>query len=187
MLASSAKEDEVDAYLDLLDARGLADAWTTSADVRVHKPVPDLVHAAVSRVDADRSEAIMVGDTPWTKAALGADVPTLTVMTGGFSDAELREAGSRGGVSVGRRAEETGSTKRRCGDRPIRSRPRPSATRPRPSGWIATPSSCARSTSCGSPAPASRRCSRLLLVVGLTPAGSRSTASSAPSTSSPCS
>ena len=37
----------------------------------------------------------MVGDTPWdVKAAAGADVPTLAVMTGGFSDAELREAGA---------------------------------------------------------------------------------------------
>jgi len=31
ILASSAKEDEVDRYLDLLDARELAHAWTTSA------------------------------------------------------------------------------------------------------------------------------------------------------------
>lgn len=95
VLASSAKEDEVQVYLDLLDARGLADAWTTSADVQSTKPAPDLVHAAVSRVDADLSKAVMVGDTPWdVKAALGANVPTLTVMTGGFSDAELREAGA---------------------------------------------------------------------------------------------
>ncbi len=33
VLASSAKADEVDHYLDLLDARELADDWTTSADV----------------------------------------------------------------------------------------------------------------------------------------------------------
>src|SRR5689334_21205023 len=32
VLASSAKEDEVEHYLDLLDARDLADDWTTSAD-----------------------------------------------------------------------------------------------------------------------------------------------------------
>src|SRR5436190_9840528 len=32
VLASSAKEEEVDHYLDLLDARELADAWTTAAD-----------------------------------------------------------------------------------------------------------------------------------------------------------
>src|SRR5947209_2423355 len=33
VLASSAKEDEVEHYLDLLGARELADGWTTSADV----------------------------------------------------------------------------------------------------------------------------------------------------------
>src|SRR5947208_747438 len=33
VLASSAKEHEVNRYLDLLEARELADAWTTSADV----------------------------------------------------------------------------------------------------------------------------------------------------------
>src|SRR5437763_14304665 len=33
VLASSAKEAEVEHYLDLLDGRELADAWTTSADV----------------------------------------------------------------------------------------------------------------------------------------------------------
>ena len=95
VLASSAKEGEVEAYLDLLDARDLADAWTTSADVESTKPAPDLVHAAMSRVDGDPADAVMVGDTPWdVKAAAGADVPTLAVMTGGFSDAELREAGA---------------------------------------------------------------------------------------------
>jgi HAD superfamily hydrolase (TIGR01509 family) len=95
VLASSAKQGEVETYVDLLDARGLADAWTTSADVDATKPAPDLVHAAVSRVAADPAQAVMVGDTPWdVKAAAAADVPTLTVMTGGFSAAELREAGA---------------------------------------------------------------------------------------------
>jgi HAD superfamily hydrolase (TIGR01509 family) len=95
VLASSAKEDEVDAYLDLLDARDLADGWTTSADVESTKPAPDLVHAAMARVDSDPADAVMVGDTPWdVKAAAGADVPTLAVVTGGFSEAELRDAGA---------------------------------------------------------------------------------------------
>jgi HAD superfamily hydrolase (TIGR01509 family) len=95
VLASSAKQDEVEAYLDLLDARDIADAWTTSADVESTKPAPDLVHAAVARVDSDPADAVMVGDTPWdVKAAAGAEVPTLAVMTGGFSEAELREAGA---------------------------------------------------------------------------------------------
>ena len=95
VLASSAKEDEVEAYLDLLDARDIADAWTTSADVESTKPAPDLVHAAMARVGSDAADAVMVGDTPWdVKAAAGADVRTLAVMTGGFSEAELREAGA---------------------------------------------------------------------------------------------
>jgi HAD superfamily hydrolase (TIGR01509 family) len=95
VLASSAKQGEVEAYLDLLDARKLADAWTTSADVESTKPAPDLVHAAIGRVDSGPGDAVMVGDTPWdVKAAAGAGVPTLAVMTGGFSRAELRDAGA---------------------------------------------------------------------------------------------
>jgi HAD superfamily hydrolase (TIGR01509 family) len=93
VLASSAKQDEVDAYLDLLDAREMADAWTTSADVESTKPAPDLVHAALARVGGGPADAVMVGDTPWdVKAAAGADVGTLAVMTGGFSEQELRDA-----------------------------------------------------------------------------------------------
>lgn len=95
VLASSAKEDEVEAYLDLLDAREIADSWTTSADVESTKPAPDLVHAAMARVDSDPVDTVMVGDTPWdVKAAGRADVRTLAVVTGGFSEAELREAGA---------------------------------------------------------------------------------------------
>ena len=93
VLASSAKEEEVDRYLDLLDARDLADAWTTSADVEATKPEPDLIHAALDR--AGRSDdAVMVGDTPWdVKAARRAGVDTLAVLTGGFAIQELTESG----------------------------------------------------------------------------------------------
>jgi HAD superfamily hydrolase (TIGR01509 family) len=95
VLASSAKEDEVDTYLDLLDARELADAWTTSADVENTKPQPDLVNAALKRAEGRSKEAVMVGDTPWdVDAAKAAGVGTLTVRTGGFGVDELREAGA---------------------------------------------------------------------------------------------
>jgi HAD superfamily hydrolase (TIGR01509 family) len=95
VLASSAKSDEVDHYLDLLDARELADAWTTSADVKETKPQPDLVNAALERSGGTHDEAVMVGDTVWdVRAASKARVPTLTVRTGGFGDDELREAGA---------------------------------------------------------------------------------------------
>jgi HAD superfamily hydrolase (TIGR01509 family) len=96
VLASSAKADEVEHYLELLDAREIIDGWTTSADVEETKPAPDLVHAALERVGADGDEpAVMVGDTPWDiKAAQKAGVPTLAVVTGGFSEQELRDAGA---------------------------------------------------------------------------------------------
>jgi HAD superfamily hydrolase (TIGR01509 family) len=93
VLASSAKEDEVDHYLDLLDARDLADSWTTSADVESTKPEPDLVKAAMEKAGDDG--AVMVGDTPWDiEAAKGAGIETIAVITGGFSRAELEEAGA---------------------------------------------------------------------------------------------
>ena len=54
VLASSAKAHEVDHYLDLLDARELADGWTTSADVEQTKPEPDLVAAALEKAGGGR-------------------------------------------------------------------------------------------------------------------------------------
>ena len=96
VLASSAKEDEVEHYLDLLDARELADDWTTSADVESTKPAPDLVSTALEKAGASPEDAVMVGDTPWdVEAAAKAGVPTLTVRTGGFGVDELEEAGAK--------------------------------------------------------------------------------------------
>jgi HAD superfamily hydrolase (TIGR01549 family) len=93
VLASSGKRDEIDHYLDLLDARKLVEAWTTSADVERTKPDPDLVHAAVDKVGG--GEAVLVGDSTWDcEAAARAGVPTVAVLTGGFSEQELREAGA---------------------------------------------------------------------------------------------
>jgi HAD superfamily hydrolase (TIGR01509 family) len=93
VLASSAKAQEVDHYLDLLDARELVDGWTTSADVERTKPEPDLVRAALDQLATD--DAVMVGDTPWdVEAAERAGVPTVAVLTGGFSEQELGDAGA---------------------------------------------------------------------------------------------
>jgi HAD superfamily hydrolase (TIGR01509 family) len=95
VLASSAKQDEVDHYLDLLDARELADAWTTSADVEATKPEPDLVRSALQKAGGSADHALMIGDTPWDiRAAERAGLRTLAVRTGGFGVDELREAGA---------------------------------------------------------------------------------------------
>lgn len=94
ILASSAKEGEVEHYVELLDASDLVEGWTSAADVERTKPHPDLVHAALEKVGND-GPAVMVGDSTWDiKAAEAAGIPTLAVLTGGFSEAELREAGA---------------------------------------------------------------------------------------------
>ena len=93
VLASSGKRHEIDHYLDLLDARELVEAWTTSADVEQTKPDPDLVHAAIDK--AGGGEAVMVGDSTFDcEAAARAKVATVAILTGGFSDQELRQAGA---------------------------------------------------------------------------------------------
>jgi HAD superfamily hydrolase (TIGR01549 family) len=94
VLASSAKAEEVEHYVELLDAQDLVEGWTTAADVERTKPHPDLVHAALEKVGGD-GPVVMVGDSTWdVKAAEAAGVPTLAVLTGGFSAAELGEAGA---------------------------------------------------------------------------------------------
>jgi HAD superfamily hydrolase (TIGR01509 family) len=93
VLASSSPEDEIEHYLDLLEARELADAWTTKDDVEATKPAPDLILAALEK--AQTKSAVMVGDTPWDiEAARKADVDTICVITGGWSKQELLDAGA---------------------------------------------------------------------------------------------
>ena len=91
------RQAEAEAYgemIDLLDARELIDAWTTSADVEATKPEPDLVNAALEKTGND-DPSVMVGDSVWdVEAAKRAGLPTLAVLTGGFSEDELREAGA---------------------------------------------------------------------------------------------
>jgi HAD superfamily hydrolase (TIGR01509 family) len=93
VLASSANPDEVEHYVDLLQARELADGWTTAADVDATKPEPDLVEAALRK--AGGGAAVMIGDSTWDcEAAKRAGVETIAVLTGGFSEQELLDAGA---------------------------------------------------------------------------------------------
>ncbi len=93
VLASSAIEKHLDAFLEKLDARELVDDWTTKDDVEGSKPEPDLVNAGLAK--AGTRDAVMVGDSPYDcEAARRAGIETITVMTGGFSEEELRDAGA---------------------------------------------------------------------------------------------
>jgi HAD superfamily hydrolase (TIGR01549 family) len=113
VLASSSVQKHLDRFLDLLDARELADSWTTKDDVEASKPEPDLVEAALEK--AGTRDAVMVGDTPWdVEAARGAGIETIAVITGGFSEQELRDAGA---VAV---YESIDELRQRLGETPLR-------------------------------------------------------------------
>ena len=113
IFSSSAKAGEVEHYLDLLDARDLVEGWTTAADVERTKPHPDLVQVALEKAGND-GPAVMVGDSTWdVKAAEAAGIPTLAVLTGGFSEEELREAGAAEVVrSIGELHKDRGALAR---------------------------------------------------------------------------
>ena len=93
VLVSSAKANEVQHYVTLLDAAGIVDGWTTSADVEATKPEPDLVRAGLAKVEAEAG--VLVGDSTWDcEAAQRAGLQTIGVLTGGFSARELEQAGA---------------------------------------------------------------------------------------------
>mgnify|MGYP004499687297 CR=1 FL=1 len=96
LLASSSRQAEVSHMISLLGVEDLVDDFTSKDDVEHSKPCPDIFEAAlrkVAPVGADR--AIAVGDSPWdVKAAAGAGLRTIGVRSGGFSDADLNDAGA---------------------------------------------------------------------------------------------
>jgi HAD superfamily hydrolase (TIGR01549 family) len=91
VLASSAKQHEVEHYVGLLGGEDLP--TTASGDVEQTKPEPDLVEAALEKVGG--TPAIMIGDSVWDcEAAKRAGLRCFGVLTGGFSREELLEAGA---------------------------------------------------------------------------------------------
>ncbi len=95
-MVTSGKPEEIDHYLDLLDARELFDAIVGSADVSTTKPHPELVEVGRARLE-DADTYVFIGDSTWDcKAASAAGVPTIAVLTGGFGRDELTEAGAVG-------------------------------------------------------------------------------------------
>ncbi|QXG74603.1 HAD family hydrolase [Modestobacter sp. L9-4] len=98
VLASSGQPRHVDIAVDLLDARDIADAITSSEDAEATKPAPDLLQVALGKLGARAEDgAVMIGDSVWdVEAAKKAGLSTITVRSGGFGDDELREAGAIG-------------------------------------------------------------------------------------------
>lgn len=96
VLASSGKGKHVDHFLDLLEVRDLAEAWTTSDDVESSKPAPDLLQVALQKLgEPVDAPSVVIGDSVFdVEAAKNAGMPALVVRSGGFGDDELRAAGA---------------------------------------------------------------------------------------------
>jgi HAD superfamily hydrolase (TIGR01549 family) len=93
VLASSSNEDDLDHFVGVLDARDVIDGYTTADDVQRTKPHPDVVHAALEK--AGTNDGAMLGDSGWDIQAAGnAGLETVCVITGGWSEQELRDAGA---------------------------------------------------------------------------------------------
>ncbi|MCW2820119.1 MAG: family hydrolase [Marmoricola sp.] len=79
-----------------VDSLGVADdiaLLTTSEDVEASKPAPDLLEVTLDKLGSAR--AVMVGDTPWdVESATAAGLACVGLRSGGFSEAELTDAGA---------------------------------------------------------------------------------------------
>jgi phosphoglycolate phosphatase-like HAD superfamily hydrolase len=93
-VASSAKANELDVYLDLAGITHLIDIATSSEDAEHSKPAPDIFQVALRKLGLSGPDAIAIGDTPYNAIAAGkAQIPTIGMLSGGFTEIELREAG----------------------------------------------------------------------------------------------
>jgi HAD superfamily hydrolase (TIGR01549 family) len=93
VLASSSSEDDLEFFVEQLDARDCIDAWTSKDDIERTKPHPDSIESALEK--AGTRAAVMVGDSRWDiEAAAKAGLETICVITGGWSEQELRDHGA---------------------------------------------------------------------------------------------
>ena len=93
VLATSGQPDQTDRLLDLVDGGDHVDARTTSDEADRSKPAPDLIDAAIEK--AGGHVAAVVGDAVWdVEAAVKAGRYGIGLLSGGFSEGELRDAGA---------------------------------------------------------------------------------------------
>ncbi len=96
VLGTSGKKDDVVRNKKLLQIKGLTDLEISADDVRRSKPHPDIFEFALKKLDGIGTEQILaVGDTPYdVQAGRQLEIRTIALLSGGFSEPELRAAGA---------------------------------------------------------------------------------------------
>jgi HAD superfamily hydrolase (TIGR01549 family) len=94
-LASSAKDDELEAYKKIARIADLTEAETSSGDVKKSKPYPDVFATALKELgNIAPGQVIAVGDTPYDAQAAGKiNLRAIGLLCGGWNEEELRRAG----------------------------------------------------------------------------------------------
>ena len=94
--ATSAKPEELEHHMQLLEAEEKIKGVVSSGDVENSKPAPDLFEEALNRAGVQADEAIAVGDSIWdVQSAQEAGIRTVGVLSGGAYDEEaLKVAGA---------------------------------------------------------------------------------------------
>jgi len=91
VLASSGIQEQTERLLAIVGEEPHDSA--SSGEVDASKPAPDLIDAAIEKVDGSR--AVVVGDAVWdVQAAKKAHVFSIGLLCGGFGRSELRETGA---------------------------------------------------------------------------------------------
>lgn len=92
-VASSAKQEELQPLLEIAGVTPFIYKKTSSDDAKQSKPAPDIVEAALKKLDLKPEEAIMIGDTPYDiDSAQKAGVKCLALCCGGWSREALSKA-----------------------------------------------------------------------------------------------
>lgn len=92
-VASSAEKDMLDTLLERAGADGLIQELASSTDARNSKPDPDIIRAALDRLQEAPEHVLMIGDTPYdVEAAHRAGVGIIAFRCGGWDDAGLKGA-----------------------------------------------------------------------------------------------
>ena len=95
VLASSAKQDELETFKQVTNLADLLEGETSADDAEKSKPEPDIFLAAMKQAgNPEPTEAIVVGDTPYDAiAAAKAKLKTIALLCGGFPEQSLKDAG----------------------------------------------------------------------------------------------
>ena len=93
IIATSATSEELSDLLKAAQVDDLLDEAATSSDAEASKPEPDIVEAALSKLQVEASQTVMLADTAYDIEAAGkCGVPVIAFRCGDFDDDSLANA-----------------------------------------------------------------------------------------------